>query len=347
MSVSRHVGVWLCALSLLLAALVGGAAAPAGAQSGPTPIDSCRTIADDGRYVLTNDIENASGPVCIQILSSDVVFDGNGHTIASENDSESVGIKVNNSLTTLSNVTVENVSTTGWTAGVYYLGTEGGSIENVNASENGRHGVLLQESSETRLGNVTAADNGRWSLYSTGNATNTTATNFETGTATVSFTATDVALTGIDSPPADPPNRSTVGSHIGVSSAGPNASLRLAANYTDANVTGANVTESTLRMWAYDGEWRQTGGVNFVNIRRNVVETNLQGLQNASVLAPAGVTETPTPTATSTAAGTDGATAPDEGGTNATTSSDDGPGFGPLLALVALLASALLAFRRG
>lgn len=343
MGPSRYAGV-VCVLTLCVAALAVGIA-PASAQSAPTPINSCRTIADDGRYVLTENIENDDRQVCIQILSSDVVFDGGGHTIEGESANESVGVKVNNSLTTLSNVTVRNVSTTGWTAGAYYLDANDGTIQNVNASANERHGILLRASSNTRLENVTAMDNGRWSLYSVGNATNTTARGFETGTSNISFRASDVALTAIRSPPGDPPNRTTVGGHVGISSAGPNASLRLGMNYTDGSVAGANVTESTLRMWAYDGTWSQPSGVNFVNIRQNRVVAGVPKFSNASVFAPAGVTETPTQS-TSTSA-------PSGEGTNATggqtanaTSSDDGPGLGVVAALVALFASAFLALRR-
>lgn len=348
MSSARHVGVVLFTLVVAVVA-AGAAVGPASAQStqGPTPIDSCRTIADDGTYVLTSDINNSSDPVCIQILSSDVVFDGRGHTIETgTNNTESVGVKANNSLTTLSNVTVRNVSTTGWTAGIYYLAANDGTIRNVNTSANRRHGVLLRASSDTRLENVTAVGNERWDLYSVGNATNTTASGFETASSTTSFTASNVALTGIASPPGDPPNRTSIGRSLGAAASGPNASLRLSMQYTDENVTDAGVTESTLRMWAFDGTWAARPGVNYVNIKRNRVVTNVPRLTNATVFAPMGIVETPTPTAA--ANGTTSGPAADGGNTatNATTSSENGPGFGVALALFSLLASAFLALRR-
>jgi PGF-CTERM protein len=342
MGSGRTVGVWVVALLLVTAGVTGTAGAQAG--SAPIPIDSCRTIADEGQYVLTSDIQNSNQTVCIQILSSDVVFDGQGHTIDSgPNTTESVGVKINNSLTGLSNVTVTNVSTTDWTAGIYYLDATNGTIRNVNASANRRHGILLRAASNTRLVNVTAVNNGRWSLYAAANTTNITGIGFETRSSNVSFTASDVALTGIGAPPAGPKNRTTIGKYLGVASTSPNASLRLTVHYTDQNVT-RNLTERTLRMWTTNGSgnWTKPSGVNYVNIERNRVVANTSAPQNTSVFAPAGVVETPTPTPTATAAATD--TAPPTE-TNTTTSSN-GPGFGIALALVSLLAAALAVLRR-
>ena len=337
MTAGRTVGVCVVVLALLAA----GVAGTAGAQSAPTPIDSCRTIADDGQYVLTSDIENSSGSTCVQILSSDVVFDGGGHTIEGANANESVGVKVNNSLTSLSNVTVRNVTTTGWTAGVYYRDAQNGSIENVNASANRRHGVLLRAASDTRVENVTAVGNGRWSLYAVGNTTDVVGTKFATrSTDNASFRASDVALTGVGPSPGGLENRSTVGQRIGAAGTGANSSLRLGVGYDDRNVTAANVTESSLRMWRFEGNWSKLSGVNFVNVKRNRVVAEVQGVDNASVFAPAGDVETPTPTPTPTA------TATETAANTTTTSSDDGPGFGVALALVAVLASALALLRR-
>lgn len=337
MTAGRTVGVCVVAFALLAAGVVG----TAGAQSAPTPIDSCRTIADDGEYVLTSDIENSSRSTCVQILSSDVTFDGGSHTIDGANASESVGVKVNNSLTSLSNVTVRNVSTTGWTTGMYYLDAQNGSIENVNASANRQHGIRLRAASDTRLENVTAVENGRWSLYAVGNTTNVTGMEFTTRSArNVSLRASDVALTGIGPPPGGLENRSTIGRRLGAAGTGPNGSLRLGIGYDQTNVTRANVNESTLRMWRFEGNWSRPSGVNFVNVERNRVVAEVEDVDNASVLAPAGDVEMPTPTPTATATATATETATD------TTTSSEGPGFGVVLAFVAVFASALVLLRR-
>lgn len=336
MTAGRTVGVCVVVFALLAA----GVAGTASAQSAPTPIDSCRTIADDGEYVLTTDIANSSRSTCVQILSSDVTFDGGGHTIEGANATDSVGVKVNNSLTSLSNVTVRNVSTTDWTTGIQYLDVANGSIENVDASGNDRHGIRLRAASDARVENVTATDNGRWSLYAVGGTT-VTGTGFATGsTDNASFTASDVALTGVGSPPGGLDNRSTVGQRLGAVATGENGSLRLGIGYDEANVTRANVTESSLRMWRFAGNWSQPGGVNFVNIEQNRVVAEAGDIDDPSVLAPVGDVETPTPTPTPTA------TATETAANTTTTSSDDGPGFGIGLALAAVLASAFVLLRR-
>ena len=226
-----RVGLVVCLL--VVAAGVAGVGGLASAQStnATTAVDSCRTIASDGEYTLTSDIENSDRTVCIQILSDDVVFDGNGHTIAGANASESVGVKVNNSLTSLSNVTVSNVTTTNWTAGVYYRDVANGSLDAVNASANARHGVLLRDAPGTELRNVTAVDDGHWGLYTT-NSSDVAATQFETNTSTLSFVATDAALTGVESIPRDLPNRTAIDEHVGMAGTSENATIDSSSSTT-------------------------------------------------------------------------------------------------------------------
>lgn len=119
-----------------------------------TEITSCSTITDPGRYVLTQDIENSDANVCIDILSSDVRFDGGGHTIEGtitreqffeilranpeERPSRHVGIGVNvNTTGTLSNVTITNVTTTNWLFGVLSEGILGSEVLGVTSRANG------------------------------------------------------------------------------------------------------------------------------------------------------------------------------------------------------------------
>ena len=384
----KHAVVVAC---LVLAASVAGVTgvAPVGTTSaqsgsGPIPIDSCRTIADDGSYVLTGNVTNSSADTCIQILSSDVVFDGGGHTIDAgpnatagdsnatngSNGTASVGVRVNNSLTSTANVTVRNVTTTDWTTGVAYRDVNGGSIQDVNASANARNGIQLVGSDDTRLDSVTAVNNSRWSLYAAGNATNTRATNLTTRSATVSFTASDVALTGVSNPPLGTENRTNVGQFVGAVATAPNASLELTVPYTDETVTSANITERSIRLWNYDGTWQQVPGVNYVNFTSNRVVATVPSSENASVLAPLGETATPTPTPTPTATATPTPTATatttatatsttgesgESSGATATNGTANesggnsgafGPGFGTIAAIAALLGAAVLALRR-
>src|SRR5665647_3144332 len=81
--------------------------------SGPTVISS------PGTYVLTQDIATGQSPA-IAIRCSNVVLDGNGHTIDGTDAGGSFGIQVNNGNTPLTGVTVKNVRITDFYYGVYY-----------------------------------------------------------------------------------------------------------------------------------------------------------------------------------------------------------------------------------
>ena len=79
---------------LFIAGLVMAMCAVAHAQ---TPITDCCTISSPGLYQLQNDIYEATG-ACIVIDSSDVVFDGQDHTIDYEASAgyANTGIHVHN-----------------------------------------------------------------------------------------------------------------------------------------------------------------------------------------------------------------------------------------------------------
>lgn len=100
------------ALVVLASVLV---TAPVSAQDDverTTDIDSCVTIDEPGRYVLTGDIDDDDADVCIDIQSSDVRFDGNGHTIARA-DRSGTAVRVDGDDVTLTDLVV-----TGWAVGV-------------------------------------------------------------------------------------------------------------------------------------------------------------------------------------------------------------------------------------
>lgn len=81
----RTITVVVVALMVASVMSVGGLALDAADEQADDAqaetIDSCTTITEPGKYVLSSDIENANG-TCIRIETSDVVLDGNGHTIA-------------------------------------------------------------------------------------------------------------------------------------------------------------------------------------------------------------------------------------------------------------------------
>ncbi|WP_192498315.1 right-handed parallel beta-helix repeat-containing protein [Halorussus halophilus] len=139
----------------------------------PTEIDSCTTINDPGRYVLTTDIEDSDANVCIDIQSSEVYFDANGHTIDGARTDEvlnesaqgpipsptsvavGVGVDVPGSL---SNVTVTDVTATRSVFGVYATDLTDLRVENTTASTNG-YGIFVNNSSDSTVAHTAALDN--------------------------------------------------------------------------------------------------------------------------------------------------------------------------------------------
>ena len=77
------------------------------AQEGPTAITECREIDESGEYVLGDDL-SAEGD-CLEITTSDVTLDGNGHTI--EGDGTGTGLDIEWSGSTVRNLTIRNFGT--------------------------------------------------------------------------------------------------------------------------------------------------------------------------------------------------------------------------------------------
>ena len=144
-----------------------------GNSAGPTQIGSCTVIDEPGRYVLTEDIEDADTDVCIDIRSSDVHFDGDGHTVDGAlnesalnesgtgpfpdvtNVSVGVGIGVPGSI---SNVTVSSVTVSDSIFGVYATNVTDARIDGVTASNNA-FGITLSNSNDSVVIHSTASDN--------------------------------------------------------------------------------------------------------------------------------------------------------------------------------------------
>jgi parallel beta-helix repeat protein len=130
---------------------------------GVNQIDSCQVISSPGVYVLTQDILNSSATKCIEITSSDVIFDGNGHTIDGLDTSNTYGVYVYN-FSTLTNVTVKNLTVTDWYYGIYYQNTENGAIEDNNATSN-YYGIFLFSSNYNTITNNTANSNDNHGIF--------------------------------------------------------------------------------------------------------------------------------------------------------------------------------------
>lgn len=104
-------------------------------------VSGCRTIDEPGRYVLTADIEDSRADECITIIASDVVFDGQGHTLdGREGGYHTEGIAAGYTDPVIENITIKNLVVTDWTQGVGCRKVASNvTIENVTARRNGLH----------------------------------------------------------------------------------------------------------------------------------------------------------------------------------------------------------------
>jgi hypothetical protein len=123
------------------------------------PVSECRVIDSPGVYRLTADVTDSARPTCIDIRSSDVVFDGQGHTIDGVDSSRTSGVFANGTAAAIENVTVRNLTVSDWASGVAYRGATGGLVEDVVAESND-NGFSFDGSDGNTLVNVSAVGSG-------------------------------------------------------------------------------------------------------------------------------------------------------------------------------------------
>lgn len=141
---------------LLLGALIVLGGVAGGTATQPASVSGCTTIDTPGSYELTADISNSATAPCIEITTSDVVFDGAGHEI--DGVGNGTGVRVAGT-GTLSNVTVRNLRVTDWETGVSYATVSDGVVDSVDASENGVVGIEFQKTTASTVRDATVADN--------------------------------------------------------------------------------------------------------------------------------------------------------------------------------------------
>lgn len=144
----------LLALTVVVSAtaVVGtvGSAVSTQTQTETNTITSCTTITESGTYVLGNNI-TANRDGCIRIEASDVVLDGNGHTIDARSDKQYERAVVASATGGLSNVTVRDFTVKSVEGdAIRYVGVTDGSVTNVTISVAGE-GVVLRDSSGISL----------------------------------------------------------------------------------------------------------------------------------------------------------------------------------------------------
>ena len=124
-------------------------------ESSTSTIDSCEVIEEPGHYELESDL--SSEATCLQITTSDVTIDGNGHTI--EGMGEGHGIQVVGYETTR-NVEVRDLTVRNWEVGISYDGGHDGTIHTVGAGDNSEEGILVDDSDGVTIEDSVAAYNG-------------------------------------------------------------------------------------------------------------------------------------------------------------------------------------------
>lgn len=146
-------------VAVLVVVSVGMVVGVGTASAAPQGVDSCRTIDSPGTYELTRDITDSSGVkgACIKITTSDVVFDGGGHTIDGRHSGSGVAV-TGTSSTSLTNVVVKNAVITDWADGVVYRAVTGGTVTGTTLRSN-LGGVLLDDADDVALTGNTVTEN--------------------------------------------------------------------------------------------------------------------------------------------------------------------------------------------
>ena len=143
---SRLFFALLAAACLLLLIL------PAAAAS--IPVNGTVVITEPGTYVLQADMTGSGALICIDIQSSDVIFDGNGHTISDVNMGNSTGIQVSNADLSVSNVTIKNVRLSNFYIGIELQKAQNSTIQGVTMTGN-KLGIYLNSSSANTVSDNT------------------------------------------------------------------------------------------------------------------------------------------------------------------------------------------------
>jgi parallel beta-helix repeat protein len=113
-------------------------------QSPDQEIDACTDISRPGSYELTSDL--SSDETCIEINTSYVTVDGQGHLVEGVGSDDKTGIYANGTGGTVSDVTVTNVELSGWTGSdgeaVMFEDIDDGEISEVDVMR-GDYGIRL------------------------------------------------------------------------------------------------------------------------------------------------------------------------------------------------------------
>lgn len=167
----------------------------------PTRITNCTTLTEPGRYVLKANLRPSAGDStensrvgCLEIGGDDIQVDGAGHSIVGSRQTGLVGVFIGPGPT--DNVTIQDVTISDWSTGIYAEGGTDTTINDVatrmnrqnglfaNATRNlsivhstfvgnGHNGIGLLGTSATRVGGVNASANAQNGITIEGGENNT------------------------------------------------------------------------------------------------------------------------------------------------------------------------------
>lgn len=124
-----------------------------------TPVDSCTLIDEPGRYVLRANVTDSERDVCLRIAASDVTVEGNGHAVDGVGAFGSAGVLARPADGgRLSNVTVRNVTASGWDDAIRFVAVDGGRIDGTTVTDS-RVGVSIRDVRDASATDVTARGN--------------------------------------------------------------------------------------------------------------------------------------------------------------------------------------------
>lgn len=128
---------------------------------GEIPITAPAVIDRPGQYRLMNDLLNSTAGTAISIKSSEVSINGDGHTLAGSNQWESVGVGAGGEDEVYENITIRNLTVTGWQFGFACEDVEGIRIYDSRATGN-LEGFAVAETSNGTIVSCTFLDNVPW-----------------------------------------------------------------------------------------------------------------------------------------------------------------------------------------
>ncbi len=160
------VTVFIASLLPLLATADG---APPPSSGMRQDVAECTTITVPGYYILVNNIVSNRSDTCINITSSDVVFDGNGYTITYDKLLYPYyymehAVKAYSPGNMLSNITIINLRAVNWSSGVYFRDVSNSKVS-LSSFSNNLYSLRIENSRKINITFNNGTDGGNVWLY--------------------------------------------------------------------------------------------------------------------------------------------------------------------------------------